>query len=368
MSPAAFFEKVVKKFFWNILAPKASNASPFRLKAGMSVLALRPDRLGDFILSTPALQLLERKLGPQGRLTLLAGERSETLAKFFFPGAEVLVFQKSFLGRLAIFLRLRRRHFDLVIDFHSYPFSTTSALLALCPECPARIGFWDDGKSKDASRRVFNLGVSPPSEDLHERDKSLSLLKPLGWGGLKDKKSLFKVPVLNGEIRTQAKAFYEHIGVGPQTFLLAIHPTLQKQDNRWSLEKYAELVKKIASLPRFKTVVIHGLGEEDRLQRFKELCAEIPNLFILPDEGVLFILEAAKRFDLFVCNDSGLMHLAALVTRILAVFGPSDPARWGPLKRGNPESKFLRAKDHLCDSVPVSAVLSEVERIYRGYR
>ena len=368
MSPAAFFEKAAKKLFWNALAPKASDAHFFRLKPGMSVLALRPDRLGDFILSAPALRILEKKLGPRGRLTLVAGDRNEALAKFFFPRAEVLVFRKSILSRLALFLRLKSRPFDLVIDFHSYPFSTTSALLSLCPKSSARIGFWDSGKSKDVSRRVFNLGVPPPSENLHERNKSLSLLKPLGVGHLEGKKAEFVIPAMGHKIQSQVKSFYNRIGVGPKTFLFAVHPTLQKADNRWALENYVELVKRLTSLPQLKMVVVHGVGEEGRLQRFKELCAEIPNLFLLPAEDVLFILEASKRFDLLVCNDSGLMHLTALVTRVLSVFGPSDPARWGPLKKGSPATKVLRSKDHVCDSVKVSVVAAEVKRVYRHHR
>ena len=365
MSPAAFFEKTIKGIFWKGLTPKASPAGLFRLKPGMSVLALRPDRLGDFILSTPALQFLEKHLGPTGRLTLVAGDRNEGVARFFFPRAEVFVFRKFFLSRLMLFLRLKGRHFDLVIDFHSYPFSTTSAILALCPASPHRIGFWDDGKSKDVSRKVFNLGVHPPGENTHEMEKSLSLLKPLGWKRLNRGEADLEIPKVDSGIRNQVKDFYQRKGVGSQTFLLAIHPTLQKEDNRWSLENYVQLVQKTADLPGLKVVIVQGRGEGDRLQRFKGLCAEIPNLFVLPTTDVLFILEAAKRFDLLVCNDSGLMHLAALVTRVLAIFGPSDPGRWGPLKMGSSKSKILRSKDRLCDSVPVSTVAGEVKSIYR---
>lgn len=353
--------------FWNALGPKASLSGPFRLKPGMSVLALRPDRLGDFLLSAPALQLLERELGPSGRLTLVAGERNETIARFLFPRAEVLVFQKNILWRLVLFFRLRWRRYDLVIDFHSYPFSTTSAILALGPGCSHRVGFWDGGKSKEVSRRVFNLGVPPPRDGLHEMEKSLSLLKPLQLGFSKFRDVSLTLPEVENGIRDRVRAFYCQIGIGPGSFLLAIHPTLQKKDNRWSLEHYAEVIHKTASLPRVKLVIVHGLGEEDRLQRFKELFTKIPNLFALPENDVLFILEAAKRFDLFVCNDSGLMHLAALVARILAVFGPSEPSRWGPLRAGRLNPKILRSKDHRCDSVPATGVVREIKKALRRF-
>jgi ADP-heptose:LPS heptosyltransferase len=38
------------------------------------------------------------------------------------------------------------------------------------------------------------------------------------------------------------------------------------------------------------------------------------------------------RFDVFVTGDTGPMHLAAAVgTPVVALFGPADPRRYGPL-------------------------------------
>jgi ADP-heptose:LPS heptosyltransferase len=364
LSPAAFFEKTIKRIFWKSLSPQANPSIGFCFKPGMSVLALRPDRLGDFILSAPALQALERKLGHRGRLTLVAGERNEVIARFFFPRAEILVFRKFFPSRLILFLRLWLRHFDLTLDFHSYPFSTTSALMTLCSGSPYRVGFWDRGESMGISRKIFNLGAPPPSENLHEMEKSFLLLKAIGLGPHKSRDISFEMPEIPVRVRKQVKAFYERTGVGDRTFVLAIHPTLQKEDNRWSIEKYRELLQKAGLLPNLKVVVVHGLGEGDRLQRFKELLGGISNLFILPDNDVLFILEAAKRFNLLVCNDSGLMHLAALVTKVLAVFGPSDPDQWSPLKIEQFQPKVFRSRDRQCDSVRVSEVFGKVKKIF----
>lgn len=366
MSPSAFLEKTIKNIFWRSLGPKASPVGSFRLKAGMSVLALRPDRLGDFLLSTPALQALERALGPAGRLILVAGERNESIARFFFPRAEVLVSRKSFLSRLALFAALKRRSVDLVLDFHSYPFSTTSAIMALCPKSFRRVGFWDGAKQKELSHRIFNMGVPPPPADLHELEKSYLLLKPLGLK-LPRRQISFRIPDGSIPMQEQVKDFYERAGVDSRTVLVAIHPTLGKADNRWSMEKYVELAKRLASHPRIKVLVVHGRGEEKNLQRFKGLVSKIHNLFVLPQNDVFFILEAARRFNLFICNDSGLMHLMALVAKVLALFGPSEPRRWGPMKVGQLRPKVLRAKDHHCDSVEVGQVFREAKgMLFRG--
>ncbi len=356
------FEKTAKRLFWKTFGPQDSSAGPFRLKVGMSVLALRPDRLGDLLLSTPALQALERVLGPSGRLTLVAGERNESIARFFFPRSEILVSRKPFLGRLVLFTALKQRSFDLVVDFHSYPFSTTSALMALCPKCPHRAGFWGKAGKWQISRRVFNHGSPPPPEDLHEMEKSFLLLKPLGIQQPKSEIPL-RIPEVPAILKERVKDFYRRIGLEPNTVLLAIHPTLEKADNRWAMEKYMEFADRMSSHPRIKLLVVHGRGEEINLQRFKALSSKIPNLFVLPQSDVLFILEAARSFDLFVCNDSGLMHLIALAAPVLAVFGPSEPRRWGPLKVGPFWPKVLRAKNHQCDSVAVAEVLRAAKKM-----
>ena len=44
------------------------------------------------------------------------------------------------------------------------------------------------------------------------------------------------------------------------------------------------------------------------------------------------LAEVLKRCDLFIGNDSGPMHLAAAVgTRTIGLYGPTDPERFGPV-------------------------------------
>ena len=39
------------------------------------------------------------------------------------------------------------------------------------------------------------------------------------------------------------------------------------------------------------------------------------------------MMGVAGRFNVFVCNDSGIMHAISQVADTVAVFGPSDPQR-----------------------------------------
>ena len=59
------FEKKIKKIFWSLASSwiKSARSAPVDFRHPVSVLALRPDRLGDFILSLPALKAQHGSLG-----------------------------------------------------------------------------------------------------------------------------------------------------------------------------------------------------------------------------------------------------------------------------------------------------------------
>ena len=66
-----------------------------------------------------------------------------------------------------------------------------------------------------------------------------------------------------------------------------------------------------------------------------------------------------ERCALFLGHDSGISHLAAAVgTRCLLLFGPTDPAIWAP---ANPAVKVIQAPDADLNSLPVAAVSEALE-------
>jgi len=360
-------ERKLKKLFWSFAEGHIHGRSTVDpLGISSSILILRPDRLGDFLLSAPAIQAIEKKAGPSAKLTIVAGTRNAAVARAHFPKAQVLVFRSFFLAKLSLFARLWFGRFDAVIDFHSYPFSTTSALMSLFSGTHRRIGFLADGDFREyrqLSQKVYNWSALTPTENLHESQKGFRLARKL-YPGISNKTFLSVPSVPQGTLRA-VNDFYKKFGISGKTKMVGLHPTLQKADNRWSQERYLELVGKLGAVPGLKIILVHGQGEGNELKRFQEALGDVPNLFVLPSDDIFFILEAAKRFRAFVCNDSGLMHLATGVTNLFAVFGPSDPRRWGPLPAKGFKHRIFRKKDGLCDSVQVSEVLRKVFEVLR---
>jgi ADP-heptose:LPS heptosyltransferase len=297
-------------------------------------------------------------------LTLVSGKLYAYLARFYFPQARVWVFKKNIFSRMGLWLKLFACSFDAVIDLHSYPFSTTTALLSVLSGSSIRIGFWAEGdfrEYRDVSKRIFNHGTEAPLENISEVQKSFLLVKrifPAAKLGLAQPnlKSLSQTTVKD------VREFYSQIGIASKDKILGIHPTLRKKDNRWSQKRYLELVQQLGLIKGLKIVIFHGKGENEELKEFQAQTARFPNVFTLPSDNLFFILEAAKRLDALVCNDSGIMHLCAGVTKILAIFGPSNPKRWGPQNRPGVQHQVFQEKDGLCDSVRPQKVFLAVKR------
>jgi len=96
---------------------------------------------------------------------------------------------------------------------------------------------------------------------------------------------------------------------------------------QWPAERYAEVARAVAG-DGFRVVVNVGPGEQE-LARAMENAAPQSIRRFSGSLGELIAL--TRRARLFVGGDSGPLHLAAaLAIPVVAIFGPTDPARNGP--------------------------------------
>jgi heptosyltransferase III len=97
---------------------------------------------------------------------------------------------------------------------------------------------------------------------------------------------------------------------------IVIHPFSGSARKNWPLENFGRMGQRLGTAMR----VYWCYGPNDPPE---EDAVRIENLYEL---GCWI-----SKASLFVGNDSGITHLAAAVgTPVLALFGPTDPAVWGP--------------------------------------
>ena len=119
-----------------------------------------------------------------------------------------------------------------------------------------------------------------------------------------------------------------------------IHPFSGSPRKNWPLERYRELAERLGVPVRWCA------GPEEQLEN----AVRINNLYELA-----CWLKAAR---LYIGNDSGITHLAAAAgAPVVAIFGPSDPAVWGP--RG----QRVRVVGGTLDEIGVDEVLAAARSV-----
>jgi ADP-heptose:LPS heptosyltransferase len=204
--------------------------------------------------------------------------------------------------------------------------------------------------------KVYNKGIILNNDLMHEKDKNIALINVLG---VEYNSNLENIkPQLPSKVLSFAREFYGFNNIKRDDIVIGIHPTLLKKDNRWEQERYFEFASLAVNSIGAKIIVIHGMGEDAELEKFKKMAGISPGIFYYPEPNIISIMAAAREFDCFVCNDSGIMHAAALVANVVAVFGPSVLSRWTPV---GPYKKIcLQKPDGMCMSVTSGEALDAV--------
>ncbi len=100
----------------------------------------------------------------------------------------------------------------------------------------------------------------------------------------------------------------------------------------WPEERYAELAAKLAA-EGLRPVINAGPGEEDLVRKISE---QSRGAALVVNCSITELIALTRRASLFVGGDTGPMHLAsALKVPVVAIFGPTDPARNGPFGTRN---------------------------------
>ncbi len=314
-------------------------------------------QMGDMLLSVPAFRGLRARFAG-ARITLLASPVNAACMRRNPYVDEVLVLpRKKGFGApvsLARFIAdLRGRRFDAALVLNTVSFSVTSMLLAVASGARLRIGSTSEPFGHDLSSRFYHLELPlPPRERLDSMHESAHNLYPLAAIGVHvaDLSSVF---VPSEEDERDCERFIAESFESPARFIV-VHPGAGKPANVWPGSRYAEAARILAERYRCGVVATGGPLDADALDAFLRACAAPP--FVLPCPSVGFLGALMKRSAITLCNDTGIMHIAGAVgARCVAVFGPTDPARWKPVTES---VVAVRGRDGSVASVSVDEVVA----------
>ena len=317
----------------------ADPPAPLDAKSVREVLVLRLDRIGDVLMSLPALHDLRLAL-PAARIRLAVGRWSEEVARSA-PVDEVLVWSAPWAGRRdegADSLRalvgqaraLRAARLDLAVDLQGDV--RASALLALSG-ARRRAGYANTGGAWLLTD-VVPLDETVPWVEQNRRAVAQLVGRPPGTG---------RPDPLTAEDRAFAERFLAERGLAGRLPLVGLHPSGGRLVKQWDLSRWADVAARLQR-ELGATVLITGSAAD------RGLAAEVARGLLAPPVDLTGALSTRQtlaiiaRLDLFLSPDTGPMHMAAAAgTPSVSVFGPSDPARYFSAPLG-PRHRVVRAE------------------------
>jgi lipopolysaccharide heptosyltransferase I len=211
---------------------------------------------------------------------------------------------------------LRGFHADWCVDLQG---TVKSAALAWLSGAPRRVGFSREVIREPLAGIFYKQRIRPHST--HIVDQMLDLLEPIG--ALRRQVS-FPFPIPESA-RNAAQAWLLQNRVGPFVFF---SPGGGWRSKRWPSERYAELAQRLETDYGLAAVLNLGPADKDLNDTFRRATTIRARLF---SGDVLNLGAMLANAELVVGGDTGPLHLAAaLETPVVALYGPTDPARNGP--------------------------------------
>jgi heptosyltransferase-1 len=303
----------------------------------LNILIVRLGSLGDIIHALPVAAALADRF-PGGRVDWLVDARYRAILDYVPVVSRRLVVSTSrgpaaqdaatrtdtrvFAGRRALaaaVAELRRGHYDLALDLQGL---LKSALLARISGARRVAGF-ATGHLRERAARLFYTETVDPGAARHVVDKNLAMLRTVGITGAPRRFPLDVPPSpVVGEVR-------QRLGLANDGTFALINPGAAWPNKRWPPERFGAVAAAVRSKYGIPSVVLWGPAEEALA---REVESRSDNAAIVaPPTTIADLVHLARAACLMIAGDTGPLQIAAAAgTRIVGLFGPTDPERNGP--------------------------------------
>jgi ADP-heptose:LPS heptosyltransferase len=291
-------------------------------------LVVRLGSLGDIVHTFPAVAGL-RESFPKAEIVWLTHPRWKALVESSKLASEVWEAEtRDYSSVREILARIRKRQFSAAIDYQGL---WKSAALPFLGRVPRRIGF--------SSHSVREFGVPllytdrVRSTQAHIADQNGELSQRAGArNGVAP--FLLSVPSVSEEAALNLSGEFK------LDRCMVLSPVGGWRSKCWPPERYGALCRRIHAELGLRCLLNQGPGEEDSIAAIKAASGDAAPIVCNSSLHQLMVL--LRNALCVVAGDTGPLHLAvALGTPVVALFGPTDPARNGPYRAKDDSKKDI---------------------------
>lgn len=266
------------------------------------ILVITLSNVGDIILTTPVVRTLVKEF-PGSRIDVMVGPAGKEIFEKDPAVFKVIIYDKHLpiAKKRRLQLKLKKLNYDFIVDLRNTIFP-----LLLGPR--------------------FRTGTLQnfPKEIIHRKDRHLYRLEPFGMAD-SNERTFIHIP---DEDEAHVARLLEAEGVaGP---MVVVSPGAKSHLKRWTEEGFASVSERLSDACG-AAIVFVGSGDDEAIVRkiMERMSRKASNL--VNKTTIRQLAAVLKRATLVITNDSAPLHLSCAVgAKVLAIFGPTDPKKYGP--------------------------------------
>lgn len=292
----------------------------------MKILILALSGIGDALMFIPALKLLRQSL-PSAQidaLTMYQGTKEIYETNPYFNKVIHFDFLKEgVLNSLKFVIGLRKKY-DATINV--YPsnrkeYNFINFLLV----AKKRVGV-EYLRMNSSNLGWLNNVTVLENDKTHNVQINIKLIEKLLSKKFEEEPAM-QIDLSNDD-KEFADRFFKEKNISENDFVVGFHPGCATLKNhikrRWEPEKFSELGKKLIKEKNAKLFLFGG-PEEEELKSVINKTIDSINSFMINPKRFLQSIAIMKRCNVFVTNDSALMHVASAIgLKVIAIIGPTN--------------------------------------------
>jgi len=295
--------------------------------------------IGDVIMTLPALAAV-RETVPHAKISVLAKPWVGEVYANCSDVDEVITYHSpgrhdGVKGKYRLAGELKKETFDMAILLQN---AIEAAILTWLARIPIRAGYDTDGR-----RLLLTHSVKRTREirKVHQIDYYVTMLESLGFRSSGRHINL----VLSDEYPIIAQRVLSPYGVHGDTLIVGIAPgAAYGPAKMWFPERFSAVADTLVDDFGAMVVLFGSGGDRERADRVQQH-ARHRFINMAGETSLKEVAALISRCDLFISNDSGLMHLAgALDIPLVAIFGSTNPVTTSPVG----ENSIVVHKDVAC--------------------
>ncbi len=360
MTPAERFKRFVLRRMERIYYREPAGFADLDHALVRSILIIRQhDQLGDFLLSTPVFRAVRNRF-PDARIGLVTrGYFAEIAASIRFIDEVITVPGPAARWnpfRLRKFWQDIRSGWTLAIVLNTVSHSLTSDLISYYSRAPFVLGPSDGVFPGCKTNFFYNLIAPAGLRPCHQSAVNMEIIRPLGVDG----SNLEEVMTVPEKDQREVEALFGKNGLNGKK-VVGMHIGAGKPPNRWDPVSFAGLCDRVREECGAEVAVFSGPAEADLMHEFLRAVRRKP---VIIGPTTLLRLSACFRIcSLVVCNDTGVLHLAAATgVPVLGLFGQTNPLEWMPVGQ---QHAYLRGESGSVNTLSVDRVFGKVREMLR---